>query len=454
MKKVSRKIILDMPTKIGIFASSLLVATTAVYIWSPIIGSHADDNQTTEISATINPVASVTLDTNNLVFNIAPTNDGVFRSSPIIATVKTNSTGGYELYFSSENNDTDMVHSNPSIPNVISSDFEGAVTSATMAKEKWGYSLDNIEFLKIPTAANQIQLRDIDHFPSAAEQNNTVYIGTKISSSLPSGTYSKNIVFSVLAHESPVPHANRLIELTSMQDPNLSVYCADTYTPTKDANVGTADNIFYGDLVPQTTLADNRGYNNNTYVIKKLADGKCWMTENLRIVNKTISAADSNLQSGETWTIPASSISGFNAQNTNDAYLDSTYGGYYTFYTATAGWGTDNVTSGNSPRDICPKGWRLPTTRESSSDFKILRSYYDSLELMMGAPGFIYSSRIFENRLSVNNAGETTSGHFWSSSSMDNSAAWSMGIYKSGSSVSTDNRAAKTWGLAIRCVAN
>ena len=75
-------------------------------------------------------------------------------------------------------------------------------------------------------------------------------------------------------------------------------------------------------------LVDER--DGNFYTVKKLADGNVWMTENLRIANKTITPADSNITSN--FTIPASSASGFNAQNTHNAYVDSTYGGYYTFY--------------------------------------------------------------------------------------------------------------------------
>lgn len=35
---------LGLANKLGIFASSLLVSATAVYIWSPVLGSNAEEN--------------------------------------------------------------------------------------------------------------------------------------------------------------------------------------------------------------------------------------------------------------------------------------------------------------------------------------------------------------------------------------------------------------------------
>ncbi len=185
---------------------------------------------------------------------------------------------------------------------------------------------------------------------------------------------------------------------------------------------------------------------NKVYTVKKLADGKVWMTENLRLIDKAISSDDSNLPSGTTWTIPASSVSGFSAQNTNNAYLDSTYGGYYTFYTATAGWGTDSVTSGNAPKDICPKGWRLPTGG-SSGELQTLYDNYNSSTLMQGDPGFVLSGYVGGG--SVNN--QDVYGYYWSSSVVDASRTYFLGLNSSG--VNPTNYIVKSRGFSVRCVA-
>lgn len=197
------------------------------------------------------------------------------------------------------------------------------------------------------------------------------------------------------------------------------------------------------------TLMDAR--DGNTYTVKKLADGNVWMTENLRIVNKTITSADSNVSSD--FTIPASSISGFNAQDTNNAYVDSTYstyGGYYTFYTATAGTGGTSLTSGNAPSDICPKGWRLPTGG-SSGEFQTLYDNYNSFALMQGDPGFILPGYI-RNGGWGGPRGEYGYGYYLSSTVVDANKANAMFMDVSGvwPAVSGGD---KYNGYSVRCIA-
>ena len=184
---------------------------------------------------------------------------------------------------------------------------------------------------------------------------------------------------------------------------------------------------------------------NKIYTVKKLADGRVWMTENLRLIDKTISSTDSNLPSGATWTVPTSSTSGFNAYNTNNAYLDSTHGGHYTFYAATAGWGTNSITSGNSPKDICPKGWRLPTGGDGG-ELQNLYNKYNSSALMRGDPGFVLSGRVYDGSASD----QGSSGRYWSSTVDD--ANYSYGLYLSDSSVGSVLSNNKFYGFSIRCV--
>ena len=395
----------------GIFGVFLLLGLVSAFLYSPVIRSNAaTDTAQSEVSATVAGVASVALDTNNLVLNFpSPTSEGVFQSGTITATVTTNSSDGYEIYFSSVDNATNMTHSSASISDVIASDFSSTVTSTTMAANKWGYSTDNTNYSKIPTLATQVTLRNIDHLPSAAEKTNTVRIGAKVNSSLKSGAYSKSVIFSVVAHQPPV----------TMQEFDKTIL----------TNVGDS-----------MTLMDKR--DRNFYTVKKLADGNVWMTENLRIANKDLTSADSDVSAN--FTIPASSVSGFNAQDTNNAYVDSTYGGYYTFYTATAGTGGTSLTSGNAPSSICPKGWRLPTTTEFQT---LYNTHYNSSALMRGEPGFVLSGYVRDG--SVYNQG--SGGDYWSSTVLNANYAYSLGLLSS--YVYPDDYRDKYGGLAVRCVA-
>jgi uncharacterized protein (TIGR02145 family) len=184
------------------------------------------------------------------------------------------------------------------------------------------------------------------------------------------------------------------------------------------------------------------------YVVKRLADGNVWMTENLRLIDKTISSADSNLPEGETYTVPASDASSFiNSNSTSAAFLGYTYGGYYNFYTATAGWGTDGVTSGNSPKDICPKGWRLPTGGDSG-EFQALYNNYNSSALMMGVPNFTLSGTVYAGYES----GQTDYGDYWSSTVFGADIAYYLGLNYSNNVRPADFSRVYN-GFAVRCVA-
>ena len=161
-----------------------------------------------------------------------------------------------------------------------------------------------------------------------------------------------------------------------------------------------------------TALTDQR--DNNTYAVAKLADGKCWMIENLRLADKTSNNVSIELSSTNTnnpslpltntwWTntdndsdtpttsnflstpvSPSSSTpwcttnsancddqSMLSTDNTTSAVANMTtqnnaniysYGNYYNWYSATAGNGKYANDTGNTSvsGDLCPTGWRLP----------------------------------------------------------------------------------------------
>ena len=169
-----------------------------------------------------------------------------------------------------------------------------------------------------------------------------------------------------------------------------------------------------------SALTDTR--DGQTYAIAKLSDNNCWMIENLRLadthqennttVPTTLTTANTNnpLNDGTNVTLkhnytdtqtytnlsPTSSVaydattapegwctdgsaacydqSRLRTDNTTNraTYTISTdmtsqdanlysYGNYYNWYSATAGNGTYDKSSGNTTGDICPIGWHLPT---------------------------------------------------------------------------------------------
>ncbi|MBO7131788.1 hypothetical protein J6V85_00790 [Candidatus Saccharibacteria bacterium] len=175
-----------------------------------------------------------------------------------------------------------------------------------------------------------------------------------------------------------------------------------------------------------TALTDKR--DNETYAVAKLADGKCWMIENLRLENDTADNATGALAQGyETgftglanpeapWvtssdyttanslystdgstinTIPGSykgnrfprysnvntptnvadrpnNPTANNSTNTTSNAGMYSYGNYYTWAAAAANT-TATSTGDYNAKSICPKGWSLPRggnkSREATNDF-------------------------------------------------------------------------------------
>ena len=161
-----------------------------------------------------------------------------------------------------------------------------------------------------------------------------------------------------------------------------------------------------------TALTDER--DSDTYAVAKLADGKCWMIENLRLADKDSNGNDINLSFSNThnpslplnnswyykdqqgtlttsdhlssatnptqtaWcqtdssacddqSMLATNNTTLFTNNTASSYSASSnvysYGNYYNWYSATAGHGKYGSSYGNgyhAPGDICPVGWHLP----------------------------------------------------------------------------------------------
>ena len=219
-----------------------------------------------------------------------------------------------------------------------------------------------------------------------------------------------------------------------------------------------------------TALVDVR--DNNTYAVTKLADGHCWMMENLRLVPSSTTFSSSNTNNPTTNFISeASSSSSSNTLcnsntadcfnqiqlNTNDINRSLTasynknatnvswysYGVKYNWYTATAGNGTYSVNSGTAAGDICPNGWRLPTGG-TGGEFSTLTSKNS----IMNFPANFILSGDYNNKIP---GGRGTFGRWWSATPNGDNAAYRLGI-NNGASPTPTGSWNKWDGFAVRCI--
>jgi uncharacterized protein (TIGR02145 family) len=214
------------------------------------------------------------------------------------------------------------------------------------------------------------------------------------------------------------------------------------------------------------TLTDSR--DNKTYTVKKLADGNIWMTQNLRLINKTITSEDSNI-TASSFTVPASSTGWGRDSDGNSATSTKTYdtgntsyGVLYNYATASAGtsWYGGGITSGNLSQDICPKGWRLPTGNSSGEFVALDKAYggtgvnrsnantysnFTGSDMSFTFPG-IYRSG--------SHIGAGTEGFYWSSSQSNSNVAYHLHIDSPNVTVSPHydwHSYTKYQGYSIRC---
>ncbi len=166
----------------------------------------------------------------------------------------------------------------------------------------------------------------------------------------------------------------QFFRITNMQDMTTDI-CNSVTTPNASATNIDTDGSHIGDptYVAQHTLSDVR--DNNTYTVRKLADGNCWMSENLRLNGgTTITPANSDVSSNFTLATAQTSGATVWSGDTNHVYSTGDFR-LYSWYTATAGSGA-GMSSGDAPNSICPKGWGLPPATGNKSFLNLLNGYY------------------------------------------------------------------------------
>ncbi len=263
-----------------------------------------------------------------------------------------------------------------------------------------------------------------------------------------------------------------------------------------------------------TALKDSR--DNDVYAVAKLADGKCWMIENLRLDDSAeLSSANTHnpsLPLNNSWyyknqqgtlttsnhlsatsdptsTSPDTAWCTTNSSDCDDQSMLATnnitnfttntssnystgsnvysYGNYYNWYSATAGHGKYGPNYGQgyeAPGDICPAGWHLPTGGSATAEFGALdvamggtgATQYGDAGTAQSAKWRSYPNNFvysgYVNGSSVFN--RSTSGYYWSPSAYYSYSyyAYYLAFGSSGVYPGTSSDY-KYGGRMVRCVA-
>ena len=257
-----------------------------------------------------------------------------------------------------------------------------------------------------------------------------------------------------------------------------SEICAAATTPSASATVSDTDASHVGDTsyVPQRTLSDIR--DGNTYTVRKLADGNCWMSQNMRIANVTLHSTDSEVASDITLPNISSAVG---SDSATVSYItadpSSNDGGrLYNFHAASAyASGTTVLTNTSPATSLCPKNWEIPAVDGDKSFYNLVISngngyrfvdysndngwtdpaqhtfYYVSgygVSKMLNAPISMPYTGL------ANTSGTTAyqHGHYWTKTSYTNERAYYY-WYDNNTSNDPKHGYPKINGMSVRCVA-
>ena len=316
---------------------------------------------------------------------------------------------------------------------------QGYFDNNCAAKANGRIDCDQKNVLPAPTTATKIA--DISATASGTTNSSETEVYFEANpDGLGNGTYSAKIIYTVISDEPTTP--------------TMSNFDATTLAEGES-----------------TELIDTR--NNKTYTVKKLADGNVWMMDNLAISNVIMTDQDTNLAPGATFDLTSGiTYSGSTdwcqensteCANVKAVYIDDTNGGYYNWYTATAGNGIYNTESGAQINyDICPKGWHIPIGGSNTTT-----NQYVLLDIALGGTGddrtnantFSQIADIFSpasGRIygSLEYVGE--GGYYWASTAQAHEHdAYGMNYVVNNSFISSYGYwTNKFAGLSIRCIAN
>ena len=147
---------------------------------------------------------SISSPTVNFQFSQSELSASAFKDSPVYLTVDTNSETGATSYISSIDEDTNLNHTDPAVTEKISS-ITSPMLSSAFTQKSWGYHVIdglNNTFKPVPKASTPDTI-SVTNSPSGSPYSIGIDFGVKSSPDLPSGNYSKQILFTTITNRVP-----------------------------------------------------------------------------------------------------------------------------------------------------------------------------------------------------------------------------------------------------------
>ena len=405
------------------------------------------------ISSSTTPTASLSIDGKTSVEDKINSSYGATNYASHTVSVNVTGAESYELILSGP-----AKLSGPSVINATA-----GATGTNLANDTWGYAWENTRVsnanANYKALGSNIKLAGDALNNQAASFSKKLAFAVKFSEKSNAGAYHADISLSLVASPKITTGVVAMVpwdKMVYMQD--MTSYACDSVV------IGTTK-----------TLTDIRS-NNTDYTIAKLSDGKCWMTQNLRLSINTVKSGINFLTTfttnlpesyngiGGSYQVPYTPT--FSATDPTNGQIkpatDNVYGAYYSYNAATAG--TMNGKTGTAQYDICPKGWRLPTGG-SSGEFQALYNRWTTATWTtnngkngrwLGAANTASGGAFFPAAGLVSTSEPASAGSvggYWSSLAYKTSNAYYLYFYQFDINPSSSNEDYRYIGYPIRCIA-
>ena len=214
---------------------------------------------------------------------------------------------------------------------------------------------------------------------------------------------------------------------------------------------------------------DNR--DNQTYLVQRLADGKCWMMENLDLGRTTLTTDLTSSNTNLSDTITAATFNGWKKTSGTNKYnagefinvasgdptSGSAYATLYNYHVASAGTISGSSNSSDAEYDICPAGWRLPVGGSSGEYATIYANASYNTAAKMAKPAAASSGGFAVTISGSFNTGaprsQASASWYWTSTIGTTSATTNMStMYVTPGYVSVTSSSNRASGFSIRCV--
>lgn len=261
---------------------------------------------------------------NRVDVEVVPKSNGNFSAATARMNVATNNSTGYGIYLGTVNQKSELTLSTDAT-SVIGA-LPTAVSESDFPNNTWGYRLvgtnlenstEDLLYQAVPGETLKVRNVDVPNALAGQQDSYELSFGTKVDTTVRAGLYQNQVIVSVVANPRELQNFS---ELTFMQEMTPEICQSLKDLPAEQQT---------GQLIDQR--------DGKSYWVSYLADGNCWMTQNLALdlsTEKPLTPSDSDVT--EEWVPTQSTFVSPNLNIPSDFYSSSAYSwNFGTFVLAT-----------------------------------------------------------------------------------------------------------------------